>query len=764
MDLDTTNTTAIHVYIAKGEEIIPSSGNSLHLWPTWFGYSAVFYKDSRREFCVNCTYTLLLETEVDTSYTLSFSLSSTVQELTQTHNFVRDVVKYGQVNCYTYNMKSEEDDLGIYLFVYTGDPELYVNPLTKPDKLEDYKFKSEGPFDENLIITKGDRARENAKTGIYYICVLGRYSSSYELLVGDYKDRDIHLGNGYTKTMDIEPDELLNFVYDLTNITSEDPIKIQFDLYSTIGNADLYIKYCQVKVNESGNEEECVLELENTQNPNVGLIYSSLHTSPLDRIDIKHEGSMCNNTASHPYSCYYSVGVKGMGDTISHFQLTIYDQATTALPLKEGVPINTIIRSNQEDYYIFSNTDENVTKIKIQLTSMSGDADLYISRTQPLCRCRDAERRSTMDINLPDTVEYNRDNATNITWPFYVTIYGFTQASYSLIYTVHREHEGDNNTVPTTVIQLISGHSQKYRMSEGEEQTVFAFRLSFTQNTQKDLRIILTPEAGDFNFYVGSGFVPTSDTAQWESLGTHYLHIGVGDSDYKYDSTYYILIEKRKGITPTQIHYAFNIKYVTGEASVLVEGVQENGHVNLNEYIYYKYLVTESSSAIRVSVTPFTGNPNLLVDIDPFNQQPTITDYTYKSNLRGGDTIEVNTQDLKTQNFYCHENTQELLSNCTIFIAVYTKDHNSTYSIQVSSGRVDSAILLVDGLGQHGSFAKEDQFVSYYFKANRDSGSQISLTPKIGAVEVYVNLILNIEARGRAVCQSLMSQTLSLIS
>jgi hypothetical protein len=62
--------------------------------------------------------------------------------------------------------------------------------------------------------------------------------------------------------------------------------------------------------------------------------------------------------------------------------------------MKEGVPVLDEMKEATPKYFMFSINDPNVKKLTIQLTTIHGDPDLFVSRKSKTPSFWDFERRS----------------------------------------------------------------------------------------------------------------------------------------------------------------------------------------------------------------------------------------------------------------------------------------------------------------------------------------------------------------------------------
>ena len=104
-------------------------------------------------------------------------------------------------------MTKESKDLKIRLESFAGDPNIYVNPLVLPTNIGLSAFNSRDHFEnEELILTPSERAKFNATTGLYYICIFGNTAATYHLVITN-EDHDIFIKSGLSESGYLENNE-----------------------------------------------------------------------------------------------------------------------------------------------------------------------------------------------------------------------------------------------------------------------------------------------------------------------------------------------------------------------------------------------------------------------------------------------------------------------------------------------------------------------------------------------------------------------------
>ena len=193
---------------------MPSTDKLSNSWPAWDnGYVAKFDKDSIN-FCTGCNYTTLIEADFESgNITLSGKTSGAIEKISPGVGIYDTTLKYKKV-CYEYFVADPDIDLKIKLKVYSGEPDVLANPSKIPNSLSDFAYFSEESFEsEEIRITP--QMREDAKliVGPWFICIFGRWESSYKLTVSNSNDTHIWLESGVAENGYIEKGETMQFYY-----------------------------------------------------------------------------------------------------------------------------------------------------------------------------------------------------------------------------------------------------------------------------------------------------------------------------------------------------------------------------------------------------------------------------------------------------------------------------------------------------------------------------------------------------------------------
>jgi len=721
--IGTINSSNVRMFVApaKDKDTTPSSSNTIRVFYSWLGLTAIAHEGTK-DFCKKCAYKVLISSKIDTGFVLTYRTNKGVTEILDTGIDLYDSIGMDGKKCYEYNIKNETDNiLSIYVKYYSGFGTLQVNPLRLPSKDKDFAFIA-GEFNDVILsITSEDRKRVKATKGKYYLCVSSIYYASYNLMVllqDPKENKKFPIHSGIARTMIVKKGELVLFEYFLKD---KHKLDIDFFLISSTGNADLYVKYCIYTINTYGDiTNNCELDINRFDKDD---IMKSTSSESVDYITTNFDPSMCKGKN---VKCSYLIGVLGVVD--SRFSLSVFTTDDVEVPLIEGVPIFGTVDNWEFSKFSFIIKDPQATAVKIQLTSLSGDADLSVKRE------RDGlYKGSFKSSSAVDSVEFTKEKDKELESVYHVEVFGHTVATFTLVYHVTSPQRAESH------IDLYDGFPHSNVFYRNDYKEIYRFGVSFSEEFKRDIRIFLLPITGQYNVFVGVNYIPKANNYTWNlPENSNSFLISNKDSKYKREGIYYILVEKmyNNDVSP----HAYAVKFVTGQyATTLFEGLPEIGSLVKDDIAYYKFFISNMTNDITVSVMPLSGDPNLYISINSSNQLPSTKNYDFVSSLIGADSITIPAKTIKEKNKHCAEGYY-VGANCGVYIAVVCATEMCTYSLQLGGG-TKVAQRVIEGVPQFG-IAEAELPAYFVFTPNATSeGTVISIQPIRGTVKGYLLIV-----------------------
>ena len=138
------------------------------------------------DWCTDCYINILIDVNDPGIYSITAKTNVGTPVLTKNKR-VDDVAFYGERNCYKYYVQSPSTDIHLKVAQFSGMVAYSFNPRLIPsDNKTKPAFSHEGTTRNSvLVISAGDRALKNSKTGDYYICIDAYMTSTYSLIVSE---------------------------------------------------------------------------------------------------------------------------------------------------------------------------------------------------------------------------------------------------------------------------------------------------------------------------------------------------------------------------------------------------------------------------------------------------------------------------------------------------------------------------------------------------------------------------------------------------
>ena len=182
------------IYMAKKS---PSSQNTFQIIPSWTGGYSISINKSNRDYCTNCTYHLLFQTneeKIDIQFTAYFQ--NTLTKI-KSGNPINDIVKPNSKRCYYFDTNNNNNIYNSKLIINTNlfSGALFLKIYGWKQNFDEKIFKKmkDQPYiynimnDYTILLQKEDfeifdkeiNNQENNEIKNLYFCIYGRQMSSY---------------------------------------------------------------------------------------------------------------------------------------------------------------------------------------------------------------------------------------------------------------------------------------------------------------------------------------------------------------------------------------------------------------------------------------------------------------------------------------------------------------------------------------------------------------------------------------------------------
>lgn len=734
-----SKTASIRMYLKEGKDSVPTSSDikSNDGWED--GVVIRLTSKEGKKITEGLVYKLLLEADDDTTVTMRVDMLYSEKMIDENVAY-EDFVNYNERTCYKYMVRSSDKKLRIGAYSFSGNPDIYVHPETNPAQLSDFKFKATEPSDDVLVITPEDRRDAGVKKGIYYICIVGHSNTSYRLKVAE-SDQDYFLEDGIAETNEVASGKETTFYFTDASLIRD--LNLTFTLSVKSGpRPDMYVKFCG-----RAPEGQCIIG--SKSDPNVLKATSEIGTL---FTFINHKGKDCMMLgADQTNPCVYIIEVSApketSGEKITHFSLVAHHTETSHIRLREGLSVEQIVENHQVRYFEFVVRDSLATSVSFTLNSHHGDADIYVSRTNKYPDNKNFEKKSARSRRFADEVTYEKNENDSLLGVYYIAVQGFEYSSFSLRATIVRGADTEK-IVP---VEIREGILINEIVADATQKKYFQFKTSMYGNFVSDIKVTVTPISGEFDVFVKSGSFPSETDYDYNSTDGNDIIMKTKDKKFQPVGMKFVLVKPKSRYGQSISQYRFSIKYTTvGSISELKKDVPSFGSVTVGSFNYYKYLSIEKGSDLTISLTPLSGDANLVVSVNSSSPYPNLSTNDYHSKEIGMDSITLRGNKLFDKNPSCNPREQSLVgaSSCEIYIGVYCSDTSGvpanrdesgcSYSLKVYS-EYGMPHMLVDGVPQK-DVVMETKVIHYFMpvEVERDY-LYIAATADKGDVNVYVS-------------------------
>jgi hypothetical protein len=455
-----------------------------------------------------------------------------------------------------------------------------------------------------------------------------------------------------------------------------------------------------------------------------------------DILIVNHRWLTSACSKNHPTGqCYVIVGIYGSynSNTATSFTLVSSLEEST-LQLANGVPIRGQVGTTNYEYYKYSLSEPNVD-ITFSLTPFNGDADLFVAmapvyhpRSTNFTWMAAAYGEDTLTVQSQEFSSSCMPNpATGKHCDFFLGVYGFVNASYSLMVSMDT---GFQNPITLIDGQPQAGSIQpgryayfRYRVSGGMVDSAVPAVILFTltPTNDEDVDLFLNSEnhgePGRDHYDLSS--------VNWGS-NIDQISIQPGSAFYCISCTLFLSVW---GYRAAQ----FSLVASSQGMTQLQMGRATGGHTGTNSFLYYTAYNGDAFGKITIVLTSLSGDADLYVSTFAANPEgsgdvalPTREHYDWHAIYYGDDIITIDYTDEK----FC--------SACVYVIGVYGY-RNASFTLLVTESE-DTVIRLVTNRPQIASLSDLGE-IRYFSTSLHTSADDLtfSLTAlDTGFADMYV--------------------------
>jgi len=528
---------------------------------------------------------------------------------------------------------------------------------------------------------------------------------------GKPQDDEITMGQGLDRWL----------YYQINAPTGHDSIIIRFTI--DVGLIELYASHCTTSLST------CVMQsLPDTTH----FIATTALTPTATSLEIKRQ----DNQPSQ-----YIIGVRSLRD-YSAFQISAtFDN--TILLLKLGVSVVDYVIREGLEFYSFFFSNEPHTKLRIALTPISGDPDLFVSTSDRYPSATNNTWRSTRFG--PDTISIDpsTDDRACVPCMYYISVYGATESTFTISVSV-------SSTIPTLSDGVPSSGSV-----EQSQWVYYMFRDTYQDS--RDFQITLSSTIGNADLYVTlDGTIPSRSNYAY---GAHYV-VTISHTDSGYiiscvtDGSSDCMIKIGiYGVATT----AFTITLTSSStATTLQYDVTQSDAVGSLLHRYYKaVLTTTEPSSLRFSITPISGHMQLFVSCKTLQPNSTNSQWTLRDIDGTGTENSLEIFSISAVESGCMQSLRSSSKSITFYATVYGLTASS-FSIVVRDVNQEAVPLLrPDAATTYKQLSSGG--VDYYFVRPRSVYDDVHLLISATSGEVVVYISATWDERPRVAAGAVQS-------
>ena len=645
------------IFMAKES---PSSQNTFTIIPIWNGGYAITVSKYNKDYCTDCYYHLLFQTEQENvKITFTAFFQSTLTKVSSA-NVIFDVVKAGSKRCYYFDTSITNNiynsKLIFNLNLFSGNVLLNLSGWKKEvDNKNQFSYNKPYTYtidnDKTILLKKEDfevfdkdvsNDIDNKDSKSLYFCIFGQQMSSYQLSINFLSEveslqRYNYISPGSELTGYLQGGQVTRYKILDYNLNKNSIITLSFTALE--GKLEFFSSFCQGKC--EFNDEILKDKLQQGE-----VILSSEDTGNKKKITIKPEQNKCynKNNENEFNSCETLALVKCFGNAndICSYKIlpTISDQPIFMSPKKTYY---NIIAKGKTDLYEILVTDEEINSIVVVLTSVTGDAELQVEQIKEQQNNQNSPYggfRSKISRNkdyIPDVIRITPNvlGTKNVVGKYAVKITSVSFSSYNLYYyTTRPKQKYEQPNSKDITLSLTEGNIIKDYFPND-----IAFKIySYTPNTKEkeDIKIIMTRinihfsfkvfldfDKIKYNYEINSKYEERLTGYNWASDHNNELTISKEDKLYSVDGPYYILVTKDesfKDYENGQLDQTSLMSFYLGVTKkgfpfTLNEGVEQSLTIT-EKYFYqdYFYVHRDINNPLNLELNVLNGEIDVFIN------------------------------------------------------------------------------------------------------------------------------------------------------
>ena len=668
-------------FLMNTKKSILSTQNTIKAIPFYFGGYMINIDKKSFNYCTNCTYHLLFQTEEESTKIKFYAFFQDTFTKIDSGQTLIDVLERNLKRCYYYDIKDNlhlkdltKEKIILQVTLFGGEAFLQISGFNKIiyDDINDIKILKNYGFniysEKSILLTQKDlkkfedeydNNKEGEKNDKIYFCIYGLEKGSYIINV-----RNLNSITYMQKYNYIFPGQEINGYLPDNQITSYQIIdnnlnknsNITINLKNIEGRTKLYGYFCDLekdlicsfgmyKLQNKLEEKQMIFPQDNSvleQNIFVNSKYNYCYS--------KNAGKECTLLAV--VQCLLSDEEKRQ-HKICSFSISSKITNIPIIMTPRKTYYNNIYK-DKNDIYEITISDPKINNLIVVLSTNIGNAELKLELRNNTNFY--LVKYSQNDYNLPDVIRLKPEDLkkNDLLGQYLITVYTKLFSSYSLYYytTKIKEKEKKELTQKDITSSLLEGQLIKDYFPNNINCKIYHY--SPKEKSEKDIKITLTRINTRFTFYVflslkdikfNDNIVSIYDERicgyKWSSDINNEITISKYDKDYKEKGDYYIVvlpdlttdIDNLDILDEKMVMMYYIGVTKEGIPFYLNEGIEHSSTLN-NNYLFQGYTYTHFNldNPVQIVINMLNGKVDLFITNTYLNKDDFMNIYNIINN------------------------------------------------------------------------------------------------------------------------------------
>ena len=649
------NLKSFKIFMSKKS---PSSHNTFRVIPSWTGGYMISVERYSDDYCTECKYHILIESQEDKDVTIQFYayFQDTITDVSP-GNIIYDAVKKNNKRCYSYdtqNLNLYNEKILIQTTLFSGSALFYISGEKKiiEKKLEDamkenYSYQIQG--EKIIMLEKSDFDKliegyygENLNKRLIYFCIYGKEMTSFILNAYSLSDASKlqkynYISPGTELTGYLKGDQVTRYRVLEFNKNKNSNITITFT--SIKGKTEYFVSFCS---------ERCLFSkdsLKDKINRNEILYPQETSYSTYTLLITPEQNKCYQNIENDKCKILLIMKCSENDDNFCSYRMLVSISEKPILMSPKKTYYN-IIPKGKTDYYEIIVDEVTIPSVVVVLTTLTGDAQLTVLKKNHLSDFSTDEKNTILvssSLNrdyIPDVVRITpfKIGKDNIAGRYLIKVFSECFSSYNLYYyTTRNKAIEEEISINDITASLSEGQIIRDFFPNDIDYKIYIYTPD--NDDKRDIKFILTRINVGFAFKIFDDFkkIKIKNNLKddfeeriqghlWASDENNEVTITQDDKNYSSKKSYFIVVYKNKETISEEENQNLNKKSIMmyyigvtkiGTPFTLYE-VIEHSETLSNKYFYqnYWYIHNDLSENFHLDVNVLSGEVDVFININ----------------------------------------------------------------------------------------------------------------------------------------------------